>query len=87
MKIDELNKQMIKYYNYLIDWIKHDIVIIIICCLTLSVCAFTIASSVAYQDTINDAWFDQWDSVCNNNPTDYVPVPVNITYRIMGDYE
>jgi len=69
-----------------VEWIKKDIIIIIVLCLALAACFITLASVDAYQAKINDAWLDQWDSVCNKDITNYKPVPVNITYKFMGDY-
>lgn len=71
----------------LIEWMKKDIVIIIICLLALAVCFFVIASVDAYQDEINKAWIEQWIALGCIEKTPLHPVPVNITYKILGDYE
>ena len=87
MKINKPNDKLTKYYINLLEWIKKDIVIIIICCLTLSICFFVIASVDAYQDEINRAWFQQWQDLGCIEKTPVHPVAVNITYKVLGDYE
>jgi hypothetical protein len=66
----------------LIDWMRKDYIIIVICLLSLAACLITIVSIDAYQEKINDAWMDQWQqSGCIIEP-EYI----NITYNIGGDY-
>lgn len=72
--------------NSLLDWIRKDIVFIIMATLTLAACFYTINSVDKYQDKINDAWFAQWNQSCPCALQRHVPQIINISYNIKGNY-
>jgi hypothetical protein len=75
-------------FNGIMDWIKKDYFIIVLCCLTLTACIYTLATVGSYQEKINDHWMDQWDSVCvQYDPIGHDPDPANITLDYWGDYK
>lgn len=66
----------------LMEWIKKDFVIIILCLLALLACLYTLYAVGSYQEQINQAWQQQWNiSGCMADP-----VAVNITFNIGGLY-
>ena len=65
-----------------LEWVKKDFVVIIVCCLCLLACLYTIYSVASYQEQINNAWERQWnESGCYVKP--YVP---SIPYNLWGQY-
>jgi hypothetical protein len=48
--------------HYLIDWIKRDFVVIIVCLMSLLGCLYTMLTVGTYQQRINEAWQLQWDA-------------------------
>lgn len=71
----------------LMDWIKKDLTIIVVCIIALGACAYTIWTVGSYQDAINEHWLDQWNSSCpcmsNYHPD---PVIANISFNLGGNY-
>ena len=67
--------------------VKKDLTIYIICAIALLCCLFTMLSIGSYRDAINKAWLDQWmESGCGSLIV-YKPTAVNISFKIMGDYD
>ena len=79
-------KELNKLIDHLLLWIKRDWVVIIILLIALGICAAVLVSVDVYQDQINEHWINQWDSICRDDQTGYVPILFNTTYDFWGDY-
>lgn len=68
--------------NIIVEWVKKDWLIIAVCLLCLLACVWTLYSAQSYQEQINKAWLEQWESSgCMVKP--YQP---NITFQWGGIY-
>lgn len=66
----------------LIELIKKDIIIYIVCAAAVLICLLSMLSVGEYQARINAAWQDQWD----NSGCAIQPMQPNITFNIWGNY-
>lgn len=70
--------------NKLIEWLKKDWVVIIVCLLALCACVYTSHQATNYSNKCNQHWQEQWEkagcSVHGYNTFD-------INYSWWGDYE
>jgi hypothetical protein len=86
-KDKQKDKNKSNLFNWILDCIKKDYFIIILCCLALTGCIYTLATVGSYQNKINEHWMDQWDSICvQYDPIGQTPDPANITLDYWGDY-
>ena len=50
--------------NLVLEWIKKDITIIIVCLIALGCCYYTLYRAKDFGDRCNEYWMDQWDEKC-----------------------
>lgn len=69
-------------WKRLINIVKKDFFIILVCLMAVLACVYTIGTVSIYQAAVNRAWINQWyDSGCAQ------PFQaVNISFNYMGDY-